>query len=550
MDLGKLNRDWLIGLALSLFAVFAWIYAYGLFHYPITVDMGMYLYGAQELLRGNFPYLHVFDVKPPLTFLISGSGLLIFSNGLNLSQILASRITMLLFGAGTIFFTYLITSEILESKLAGVLTCLILLSFSGFGWASLSGRPKILTIFFGMLAIYALQKKRFLLAGLSSSLATLAWLPGGAFIIASSVIVGYGREGKAIAKWLCGVLIPLVVVALLFLAGGAFHEMVKQSVLFAITTLSSRPDSLFSRGVLHYKDILFVYRAGAVFFLLGGLGFLSMLRDYEKIFDLNKGSTAVFLSFLLLVIYTLFDKQGWPDYIPLLPFLAIFSTVFLKGVSRFFNEKFVHSKPDLTKAGAVFVAVTLVVSLFALVPVFRTNQNSSASVHFLDEVKEELKVVGKLEKARYLRDKGNTLKLISFVINEVGFRKVLSTFFSYGYDGSLAEQERIGNLVDNLTEENERVLSLHAPTILFISQEKSACRYPLMAKAEISYIDNVEGGIEEFSEKIKEREPKIIVSRGNLEEKLRQLRINTFVKNKYYKIEKNRGSYVVLLMKS
>ena len=120
--------------------------------------------------------------------------------------------------------------------------------------------------------------------------------------------------------------------------------MVKQSVLFAITTLSSRPSSVFSQGILNYMDILLDYRAGAVFFLLGGLGFLSMLKDRKRLFDLNKGFAAAFFSFLVLAIYTLFDKQGWPDYIPLLPFLAIFSTVFLKKVSQFFNEKFCSFK--------------------------------------------------------------------------------------------------------------------------------------------------------------------------------------------------------------
>jgi len=157
-------------------------------------------------------------------------------------------------------------------------------------------------------------------------------------------------------------------------------------------------------------------------------------------------------SFLVLAIYTLFDKQGWPDYIPLLPFLAIFSTVFLKKVSQFFNEKFVHSKPDFTKAGSVFVAVTLIVSLFALLPVFRTNQNSSSA---LVEIRKELKEEGNLEKARNLHDEGKTLKLTSFVFNKVGFRKLLSISFSYGYNEPyLPEQERIGKLVGNLTEKN------------------------------------------------------------------------------------------------
>jgi len=77
-----------------------------------------------------------------------------------------------------------------------------------------------------------------------------------------------------------------------------------------------------------------------------------------------------------------------------------------------------------------------------------------------------------------------------------------------------------------------------------MSQEKSASRYPLMAKADISYINNVAGSIKEFSERIKKRNPKVIVSEDDPEETLRQLRLEDFVKDKYSKVE-NTGNYVV-----
>jgi len=153
------QKNLILASGVSIFAIVVWL-QYGVFEFPLTNDMGIYLSGGKELLEGNVPYVAVFDVKPPMTFFVSAISLSFFTNLLGLSPIFAIRIVMLLFGGGTVFFTYLLIYHLSNDRIHAIFSSIILLSFTGLGWTALSGSPKMIMVFFTIVSIYALVRKK------------------------------------------------------------------------------------------------------------------------------------------------------------------------------------------------------------------------------------------------------------------------------------------------------------------------------------------------------------------------------------------------------
>jgi len=222
-------------LLLGVASIFTFL-QYGIFIQPISPDMGFFLYRGQEILRGYLPYISQYDVKTPLTFFLC-AGVIFFSRLLGLSQLLAYRTLMVSLGSGTVVLTYLTARSGFEDEKIGFFSGIILMSFTFFGKLSLAGRPKIPMIFFGMLSLYLIHKRKWILAGSTASLSFLTWQPGGTFLLTAFLFI-YLMEKKKnrrleSIKLLIGFFLPLSIFLVYFSLHGGFREMIDQVFLLS-----------------------------------------------------------------------------------------------------------------------------------------------------------------------------------------------------------------------------------------------------------------------------------------------------------------------------
>lgn len=506
------QKNLILASGISIFAIFIWL-QYGFLDFPLTNDMGIYLYGGRELLEGNLPYVNVFDVKPPMTFIVSGGGLLVFSNTLGLSPIVASRITMLLLGAGTIIFTYLLAYRLFKDRTMGILTAVILLSFTGFGWASLSGRPGIVMIFFTISCLYALLRKKWLIAGILATMSAIAWQPGAIypFIVIFYSLFTKGQRKEQFKKAIVGISLPILAVVLYFFVMGGLQEMINQTVLFVLTYKQSGPWGS-SLTLLNLGGTIFYdYGTELLFFACSFFGFILLLYNERKqLKNLTNPLPFLLFAFLPLALYSLVDFQGWPDMIPLLPYIAIFAAYFLIKTSKKIGRLFEKRNCLHTKKATIYVILIVLIcsTLYGTLPKFAHHEPVQ------DKILDVLSEKGDLQEVNTKLSEGKVVDAISIIANDVGIAQFLKMmlFTVKTLDANLSEQIDVARYIEDHTNSTQRSLFIGNPEILFLSNRKNFDRYVLYP-ADILYMKK-NGKLSAFIEKVMKEKPPIIVLSG------------------------------------
>ena len=229
----SIRGRWLDGLLLTLLVGLAALVfsKYGPFEQAIEGDASMQIYVAQQMVRGNPPYLTVFFPKTPLTGLAGAMAILI-GRPLGITDVIAIRTLFFMVAVFCVPFVYLLARRLADSRIAGVMVGLALAFNPIFGEYACAGpEPKILTMLWGLISLWALARGSWFLSGVAGSLSFLSWQPGGIFIflILVAAYLWQGEEqAKRLTRPLVGVLVPLALLGIYLIAVDAWAPALRQ----------------------------------------------------------------------------------------------------------------------------------------------------------------------------------------------------------------------------------------------------------------------------------------------------------------------------------
>ena len=503
------QKNLILASGLGIFGIIVWL-QYGVFEFPLTNDMGIYLSGGKELLAGNVPYVAVFDVKPPMTFFASAISLSFFTNLLGLSPIFAIRIVMLLFGGGTVFFTYLFIYCLSNDRIHAIFSTIILLSFTGLGWTALSGRPKMLMVFFTIVCLYALVRKKWFIAGILGSLSALTWQPGAILPI---VVILYALTDKQQRKTqflrsALGAALPIVAVTLFFFVMGGLQELMSQTVLFTVVFKETVHWGFNTATNLLIYSIVYHYGTEILFFIAALLGFIFFTYGWRKtLINFKHPLLFFYLAFIPLALYSLYDFQGLWDLVPLLPFVSFFAAYFLltlgKKIASFIQRK--TKRPSHKIKTGVIASIIILSSLYGIVPILGEPQP------VLKNIVDEISAKERGDQINQNIYNEGLIPAIPLIIEDVGIVRLITMLFftTKRPDITSDEQMSMAAQVDVNSNPGERLLFIATPEILCLTHAKNFNRY-ILYPADILYMQGA-GELTSFQEKVIAEQPSLII---------------------------------------
>jgi len=426
-------------------------------------DTAMWDYVAQVVSRGGVPYRDVVDNKAPLSAYI-GAAAILAARPFGLRDIYALRLAYILLAALTVGATFLAAALFFESRAVAYLSALIMLTFNSFIiWNSAGVQPKTVMVLFGLLSLCALLTERPFASGAAGICSALCWQPGLLFNAAGFIAeTGYFRRWRnpRIAALILGALLPLAAFLIYFKAMGALKDFYTWTVdynasVYAPRGLRSPSETLrvFSRALSRS------YHKEVAFFFIGLAGYFLAIFEafYRESAPALRGSykQAILVAPSIYLAFCLINLQGGADFIPLLPFVAIFSALALCSII---------SRVDHLVAS-----------------------RSSARLG---------KRVGRLA-----------------FIGLIGLICIVSLFdkIAYRRTPSLRDQDaEVARMKELLLPGDE--IFVHGPfEILVLSGLTNASKYIYLARGEDQYLSLVEpGGFEAWFESLKARKPKIV----------------------------------------
>lgn len=196
-----------------------------------------------------------------------------------------------------------------------------------------------------LIALWALQGRRWFLAGSAASLSFLTWQPAAIYLALALVLPLWQREkdrGNAFFRALTGTFLPLALILIYLAAEDALLPALRQTMVAQLIHVRQSGLGSLRGGSLHLFEIASRGLAGESLYLFLGIvgwaGFtastmLSLRRNRLKSTG-NPNPWPLLISGYWWLIFSLREMQGIPDLIPFLPHLALgMGWVFQKSVS-------------------------------------------------------------------------------------------------------------------------------------------------------------------------------------------------------------------------
>lgn len=329
----------------------------------LTRDIAIYAYAGQQLLEGDPPYVGVVNRAGPLGHMMPAVGAAL-ARGFGTDDLLGMRLLYMLFAAATVVVVYCVGRDGFASRLAGLVSAGAMLSFEGFiELAAYGPREKTVMVFFMTCALWAVIRRRWLLAGLFVSLSTLtlqtAFLPAMAAVVAGLALCPRATWMVALARVVAGGALPVLVLTVYFLAEGAVRDFLDGFLL--LNASNTPPNPVFDR-LPEVWDSLEAYGASLGVLLVGVLSLIGLAaravlhrrREPEERPVALLAGTAGAVTGLL---WCLFDYDSWMDLFTVLPYAAVGAGALVVAVAAH-----VPRGPALAIAGSS-VATTLLVAL-------------------------------------------------------------------------------------------------------------------------------------------------------------------------------------------
>ena len=238
----------------------------------LSRDLAIYGYGAQQVADGVPPYVGMLTRSGPLAQLLPAIGVAGARVG-GFDDLLGMRLLFLLIAVACVCVVYLLGRDLFASPLAGLASAAAFLTFSGFiEYASNGPREKTPMVLFLLCTMLAIQKQRWLAAGISLSLATLTlqsiFIVGIAAVVVGAFAARPGERIRALVRVAVGGLIPLAVCLLYFAVVGALQEFIDAYLLINVRYTVSDP--LTSElAAKHWSQLQRVYGASLWVMIVG-----------------------------------------------------------------------------------------------------------------------------------------------------------------------------------------------------------------------------------------------------------------------------------------
>lgn len=278
----------------------------------VGADPALYQHVGWYVTQGAAPYVHAFDVKPPLVFetttvfaYLSGGnpyvlhGLSVIATGVMFTAI------VVLVGK----HTHRITGSARGALAAG----LFLLAFAPFHVFPVDGlRPKYYALAAGLASLWLILEERPVLAGVAGAVSAAFWHVCIVFPVLALADTARSRSLRDAGLLTLGGIATAVVVLTPMVAWGAFEAMVTETLL-APTMTGEGGDVFFrgAKGILHLSwtlPLALVAAVGLVRTLVDRpgprhwLGLAALLAATQLVFLDYDGSPDLFLGFVVLAI--------------------------------------------------------------------------------------------------------------------------------------------------------------------------------------------------------------------------------------------------------
>lgn len=191
---------------------------------PLDRDLGVFLYGGEQVSHGVPSYVGIFNSVGPLSDTVPG--LAVLAGGLvGAGPVLAARLLYLGLSAACCAALFVLARRTFGSRSAGFVAAAVLATAASFAEFATDGpREKTLMLLFLLLALTWLLDRRWFLAGAATAVAALTWQPSFAVAAAglvAAVALEPGGRLRALGRWVVGGLVPTAVAVAAFAASGA-----------------------------------------------------------------------------------------------------------------------------------------------------------------------------------------------------------------------------------------------------------------------------------------------------------------------------------------
>jgi hypothetical protein len=331
----------------------------------LTLDLGIYGYGGQQVAEGVLPYVAVVNRVGPLADLFAGVGAFV-SGGMGIDEVLGMRLVFMMLSITCIVLVYLLARELFSCRLLGVVAAAALLSFQGFiDYATNGPREKTAMVVFVLASLLALTHQRWLTTGVLISLATLVWQPAFfALIFGTSVAILLGTRRQdwrpAFARVSVGGAIPLAVVLATYAAAGELSAFL--DCFIVINAFYTHQPSFLTDVPASWDTLVSGYGASLWILLFGltGLMLLAFRTLRSQVGPMPPQTaaligTAVFG--LVSMAWTVFAYNNWPDTFVVLPAGAIGVAGLVSALSHRHSERIGMSIAAAVTAIATVAAV-------------------------------------------------------------------------------------------------------------------------------------------------------------------------------------------------
>ena len=322
-----IRRDPLVPIVAIVSAV---VYSLHGFHGALTRDLGIYSYAGQQVADGVPPYLGVLNRAGPLAHVLPGVGALAARVG-GLDELVTMRVVFMLLAAAAVAMAYLLGRDLLGSRAAGLVTAGALLSFHGFiQYASAGPREKTPMTLFVIVALWAITRRRWLTAGVFTSLATLclqtAFFSTFAAVAVAVLLVASGGRVRATLRVALGGLAPVAVLAAWFALAGSLRESV--DAFYVINRRYTVPDPIADDLDRVWLDLQDAYGVTVWLMLAGVLALVlvtvaAAVPRARRAFPALQVLPAMTAGLLAGLWWTTEEYDAWPDLFPVLPFAAL-----------------------------------------------------------------------------------------------------------------------------------------------------------------------------------------------------------------------------------
>lgn len=314
----------------------------------LTDDPAIFAYLAQVVADGRVPHQTAFNEQSSLTFFIGGLAMRL-GDVIGLHRLLAFRAASLICFIGVVLLTYELTRRMTRVGWIGFFAGIILLGMEGFGArAATALEPKVLMLVFGLASLLALQKRKWFWAGALGGAAGLVWqLAWGYLVVALLLAFFQGSKkfpprARAFLLTLGAAGMVLTFYTLYFVARGAQVEMFQQTFLSLgmMHAVAAKGIAAQLQQAQKFYWLGFPQHIIFLFLGIGGLGawLLAHLRPWEwnrllrragYFFLCHCRSSGTLLVTFGFIGYGFTEFQNYPDWFPLLPYLALFAGWFV-----------------------------------------------------------------------------------------------------------------------------------------------------------------------------------------------------------------------------